>query len=267
MGSTPSLFRRSVAHTPSIMRVSARVVAVAAVLTCGAGVLAGSVSGAVRHPDRACKAGSVRWLERWNHAYAGRLLKPSQVFRRPGAGPFLRLDIGDAYGFRMTVPIVAERLDHACRATWFRVRVAYYPNGTLGWIRAGAVTTSRIHKRIVVDVSQRRLYLYKEGRLVLSTSAAVGKPGTPTPLGRFYITQRFILTNPNGPYGARALGLSAFSNVLRSWRDGGPVGIHGTNEPFSIGRPVSHGCVRLPEQAMVTLFGQVPLATPVVIRR
>ena len=71
---------------------------------------------------------------------------------------------------------------------------------------------------------------------------------------------------PAGPYGARALGISAFSNVLRSWREGGPVGIHGTNEPFSIGRPVSHGCVRLPERAMRELFGHVPLATPVTIR-
>ena len=120
--------------------------------------------------------------------------------------------------------------------------------------------------RIVVDVSSHKLFLYKRGRLVLSTPVAVGKSSTPTPRGRFYITQRFVLTNPNGPYGARALGISAFSDVLRSWRDGGPVGIHGTNEPFSIGRPVSHGCVRLPEHAMLDVFRQVPLATPVIIR-
>ena len=108
--------------------------------------------------------------------------------------------------------------------------------------------------------------MYKRGKLALSTPAAVGKPGTPTPIGRFYITQRFILTNPHGPYGSRALGISAFSDVLRSWRDGGPIGIHGTNEPFSIGKAVSHGCIRLPDAAIVRLFKQVPLATPVIIR-
>jgi lipoprotein-anchoring transpeptidase ErfK/SrfK len=176
------------------------------------------------------------------------------------------LPVADSYGFSTVVPIVAERVDRHCRPTWFRIRVRHYPNGTLGWIRAGTMATSRVRARIVIDVSSHRLFLYKRGRLVLSTPVAVGKPSTPTPRGKFYITQRFILTSPRGPYGARALGISAFSDVLRSWREGGPVGIHGTNEPFSIGRPVSHGCVRLPERAMLKLFGQVPLATPVIIR-
>ncbi|MBA3842780.1 MAG: L,D-transpeptidase [Actinobacteria bacterium] len=222
---------------------------------------------ATRAAKGRCVAGSVRWLERWDRAYAGRLLRASAVYQRPGAGPFLQLALGDSYGFPTIVPIVAERLDAACKPTWFRVRVASYPNGRLGWLRAETMATSRIRKRIVVDVSRRRLFFYVGGKLAFSSPAAVGKPGTPTPLGRFYITQRFILSDPNGPYGARALGLSAFSNVLRSWRDGGPVGIHGTNEPFSIGQPVSHGCVRLPEAAMLTLFHRVQIATPVVIRR
>jgi hypothetical protein len=237
-----------------------------AALACSLGLLSSSGLAAPARAERVCAAGSVRWLERWDRSYAGRLRTPTEVFRRPGAGPFLRLGVGDAYGFPTTVPIVAERLSRNCRPTWFRVRVAAYPNGTLAWIRAGTMATSRLRKRIVVDVSSRRLFLYTRGRLAFSTPAAVGKPGTPTPLGRFYLTQRFVVTSPHGPYGSRALGLSAFSNVLRSWRDGGPVGIHGTNEPFSIGKPVSHGCIRLPERAMVRLFRQVPLATPVIVR-
>jgi hypothetical protein len=208
----------------------------------------------------------VRWLERWDVAYAGRVLRPLDVYRAPGGAPFMSLGISDHYGFAVVLPIVAERLSRSCKPTWFRVRVSHFPNGTLGWIRAGTVATSRIRRRIVVDVSRRRLFLYQRGKLILAAPAAVGKPSTPTPHGRFYITQRFIVTAPNSPYGTRALGLSAFSNVLRSWVDGGPVGIHGTNEPFSIGKGVSHGCIRLPEQTMRRLFGLVPLATPVVIR-
>ena len=46
----------------------------------------------------------------------------------------------------------------------------------------------------------------------------------------------------------------------------GPIGIHGTNEPFSIGAPVSHGCVRLPNDRMIALFKVTPLGTPVLIR-
>ena len=213
-----------------------------------------------------CAPGSVRWLERWDLSHAGRLIQPVSVYRTPGRGSFLRLPVVDAYGFATTLPLVAERVNRACRPVWFKVRVPVYPNGTLGWIRAGTIATSRIRKRIVIDVSARRLFLYERGTVVFSTPAAVGKPSTPTPRGTFYITQRFIVTAPNGPYGSRALGISAFSDVLRSWRDGGPVGIHGTNEPFSIGRPVSHGCVRLPEGSMRKLFGLVGLATPVIVR-
>jgi lipoprotein-anchoring transpeptidase ErfK/SrfK len=241
-----------------------------AIVICVCGVAAawpsagGSASSRV---ERSCTAGSVRWLERWDRAYAGKILRRATVFGRPGAQPFLRVEVADSYGFPTTVPIVAEQLDHACRPTWFRVRVRSYPNGRLGWVHAGVMATSRIRRRIVIDVSRHRLFFYKRGELALSTPAAVGKPGTPTPLGRFYVTQRFILTDPSGPYGARAIGLSAFSDVLRSWRDGGPIGIHGTNEPFSIGKAVSHGCVRLPEGVMIRLFSQVPLATPVIIRR
>jgi hypothetical protein len=235
------------------------------------GVAAGTcllAAGAVAAPaarGHGCTSGT-RWLERWDVAYAGKVLRPVGVSGRPGGRAFMSLGTSDPYGFEVVLPIVAERVDRTCRPTWFRVRVSHYPNGTLGWIRAGTVATSRIRRRIVVDVSQRRLFLFERGRLILSTPAAVGKPSTPTPYGRFYITQRFVVTASNSPYGSRALGLSAFSNVLRSWVDGGPVGIHGTNEPFSIGKGVTHGCIRLPERTMRRLFGLVPLATPVLIR-
>jgi lipoprotein-anchoring transpeptidase ErfK/SrfK len=242
-----------------------RLVRLALGLAAGACLLGPSAVPAPAARGHTCNPG-VRWLERWDVAYAGRVLRPVEVYARPGGRSFMSLGVSDRYGFAVVVPIVAEQVSRSCKPTWFRVRVAHYPNGTLGWVRAGTVATSRIRRRIVVDVSQHRLYLYQRGKLVLSTPAAVGKPSTPTPHGRFYITQRFIVTATNSPYGTRALGLSAFSNVLRSWVDGGPVGIHGTNEPFSIGKGVSHGCVRLPEQTMRTLFGLVPLATPVLIR-
>ena len=242
-----------------------RLVRLALGVAAGSCVLAAGAGPATAARGHVCAPG-VHWLERWDVAYAGRLLRPVDVYGRPEGRPFLTLGVSDPYGFAVVLPIVAEQVTRSCKPTWFRVRVAHYPNGTLGWIRAGTVATSRIHRRIVVDVSRRRLFLYQRGKLILSTPAAVGKPGTPTPRGRFYVTQRFVVTAPNSPYGTRALGISAFSNVLRSWVDGGPVGIHGTNEPFSIGKDVSHGCIRLPEQTMLRLFDLVPLATPVVIR-
>ena len=63
--------------------------------------------------------------------------------------------------------------------------------------------------------------------------------------------------------GAGALWLSP---VLKNWVQGGPVGIHGTNEPWAIGHAASHGCIRLPNAMMRRLFDQVPAGTPILIR-
>ena len=58
-----------------------------------------------------------------------------------------------------------------------------------------------------------------------------------------------------------------FANVLTGWTQGGPIAIHGTNEPWSIGRAVSNGCIRVPNPVLRRLFKAVPAGTPVVIRR
>ena len=177
----------------------------------------------------------------------------------------MQVGIADAYGFATTMQVI-ERVQ-ACGARWYRVRVAAHPNGATGWISSKAVKTTRLRTRIVIDLSRHRLWLYKHGKIALSSPVAIGKPSTPTPVGSFYVTQRFIVTSPGGPYGPRALGISAFSDVLRSWVDGGPIGIHGTNEPFAIGNSVSHGCVRMPNDMIIRLFAVTPLGTPVQIRR
>ena len=70
----------------------------------------------------------------------------------------------------------------------------------------------------------------------------------------------------NGPYGSYAYGLSGFSNVLTSFGGGdGVIGIHGTNDPSSIGQDVSHGCIRLQNADIERLVRFLPLGTPVDI--
>ena len=217
---------------------------------------------------RAAAAGCApqeRWLVRWDSTFAATVKRPAAIYRRPGRTPFMQVGIADAYGFRTTLQVI-ERVQ-MCRTRWYRVRVAARPNGATGWISSKAVSTTRLRSRIVIDLSRHRLFLYKRGKLALSSPVAIGKPSTPTPLGSFYVTQRFIVNPSTGPYGPRAIGISAFSDVLRTWRDGGPIGIHGTNEPFAIGNSVSHGCVRLPNDKIIRLFGLTPLGTPVQIRR
>src|SRR2546421_507104 len=94
---------------------------------------------------------------------------------------------------------------------------------------------------------------------------AVGSPATPTPTGAYYVDQRLIPKDPHGPYGPAAVGVSAFSNVLTGWTRGGPIGIHGTDEPWSIGHNVSNGCIRLPNPLVRRLFKLTLSGTPVII--
>ena len=119
--------------------------------------------------------------------------------------------------------------------------------------------------RIGIDISRRELSLYRANKLVLKTPVAVGASATPTPVGRYYVNQRITTTDANGPFGPAALGVSAFSDVLTGWAQGGPIGIHGTNAPWSIGRAVSNGCIRVPNATLLRLFAAAPGGTPVII--
>ena len=117
-----------------------------------------------------------------------------------------------------------------------------------GWVRARKVQRASVRTRITVDLSERRVRLYRRGRLVLTSRAAVGSSATPTPLGRYDVNQRLVPRDASGPFGPGAVGISAFSPVLTGWAQGGPIAIHGTDEPWSIGRAVSNGCIRLPNR-------------------
>jgi lipoprotein-anchoring transpeptidase ErfK/SrfK len=95
---------------------------------------------------------------------------------------------------------------------------------------------------------------------------AVGKRSTPTPTGRFFVTDVILIRNPYGAYGPAALGLSGHSNVLTRFGSGdGVLGIHGTNEPWSVGRSASHGCVRMRNRDVLALVRIAPTGTPVTI--
>ena len=238
-------------------------VALIAVLLAAAAVAASAAPHASAAPR--CAPGSVQTLTTAKRSVAAVVRRPATAVRAPGSSAVMRLATGDRYGFPTTLLVLARRVDAHCRATWFRVRLPVYPNGTTGWVRARDLKVSTLRRRIVVDLSSHRLFLYRSGRLELTFPVAVGKASTPTPRGRFYVTQRFVLPNASGPYGPRALGISAFSDVLRSWRDGGPIGLHGTNEPFSISRPVSHGCVRLANEVTFWLILRIGPGVPVTI--
>ena len=198
-------------------------------------------------------------------AYAGVVQRPLRAYRRPGHAAFARFGLENVNGVSTVFGVTGAVLGRSCRATWYRVQLPVRPNGASGYVRARDLWVTRVRTRIEIDVSARRLSFFRRGRLVLRARVAVGSGATPTPYGRFYVNQRLIPSDPTGPYGPGAIGISAFSNVLTGWTQGGPVAIHGTNEPWSIGHAVSNGCIRLPNPVLRRIFRATSAGTPVVV--
>ncbi|ACA55037.1 hypothetical protein N494_04790 [Clostridium botulinum A2B7 92] len=107
---------------------------------------------------------------------------------------------------------------------------------------------------IIINTQTHTLTLFKDNNVYKTYKVAVGKPSTPTPKGNFKIINRAI--NPGGPFGARWLGL----NIPY-----GDYGIHGTNNPSSIGKSVSNGCIRMFNNQVIELSNLVPIGTTVTI--
>jgi hypothetical protein len=217
--------------------------------------------------DRGTCAGGVLRLGSKKVAYALVVEKPAVVYRRPGEGVLTRLESKNVNTYPTVLGVRAAVLDRHCKRSWYRVQLPMRPNGVTGYVRARGLWLGRVTTRIVVDLSARRVTLFRNGRRFLSAKAAIGSSATPTPRGRFYVNQRLVPTDRRGPYGPGAIGISAFSDVLTGWTQGGPVAIHGTNQPSSIGRPVTNGCIRLHNKVLKRLFRATPAGTPVLVRR
>ncbi|HEY6490425.1 MAG TPA: L,D-transpeptidase [Terracidiphilus sp.] len=118
---------------------------------------------------------------------------------------------------------------------------------------------------IVVSLQDHKLALLEDGQLKKVYPVAVGKPSTPSPEGTFTIERRVVNPTyfhegkvvppgPNNPVGTRWMGLS-----IRGY------GIHGTNEPRSVGKAASHGCIRMAKPDLEELYAQMQVGDTVVL--
>jgi len=217
-------------------------------------------------PGRTCSPGAFHRLGSARLAFAAVVRAHAIASRQPGGRSFATFGRLNVNGVPTIFSIRGVRVDRRCRPASYLVQIPKRPNGVTAWVGAAEVDVERVRTRIVVDLSEKQVTLYRSGRGVLSATAAIGSPATPTPTGSFYVNQRLIPTDPTGPYGPGAVGISAFSNVLTGWAQGGPIAIHGTNAPWSIGKAVSNGCIRLPNRILKKVFAQALSGTPVLIR-
>lgn len=183
------------------------------------------------------------------------------VYRYPNARrPFVVLRNPNGDGGAL-VFLVVQRLPG-----WERVRLPMRPNGSTGWVRDRAVTLSHDSYRLVVSLRAHTVTVWRAATKIRVVRAGVGRAALPTPPGRYYLAALLRQPDPAGPYGPYAFGLSAYSTVLRRFGAGpGQIGIHGTNEPATLGGDVSHGCIRVGNRDIVFLARLLPLGTPVRI--
>jgi lipoprotein-anchoring transpeptidase ErfK/SrfK len=154
------------------------------------------------------------------------------------------------------------------KGDWLKVSLPIPPNGQSGWVRTSQVIVRPNSYRVDIARTAHQVRIYKDGVLVKTYPAAIGKADTPTPGGTYFIRVLLQPPNPNGDYGPYAYGLSGYSSVLTTFNGGdGVIGIHGTNEPQVIGTDASHGCIRLRNADITDLVThyKLQLGTPVRI--
>lgn len=189
------------------------------------------------------------------------LLRRVQLRERPGGRVVRTLGPRTGYDSRRVLAVVARRGD------WLGVLSHHMPNSRAGWIPAAAARLLHEPYTLQVDLSARRLVVRREGRVVRRIRVAVGRPGTPTPTGRFAITDALRTSRAGGPYGCCALALTGRQpNVPQGWTGGDRIAIHGTPDEATLGTRASSGCVRASDRAMRWLLERVPLGAPVRIR-
>jgi hypothetical protein len=149
---------------------------------------------------------------------------------------------------------------------WVRIRLPGQPNGRIGWVIRDALGTAHVtHTALLVDKSDLKATIYKDGRATWSAPVGIGTASTPTPNGRFYVRELLKMNPGTGAYGPYIYGTSGYAK-LSEFPGGGIIGVHGTNAPNLIpGRP-SHGCVRLRNADLRQLQKLLPVGAPVRIR-
>lgn len=188
------------------------------------------------------------------------LVRATPLRSSPGGPVVARLTTKTRWGSPRYLPIVRRS------GGWLGVIAAERPNGELGWIRAGATTSAIAPLRLIADLSDRELRVLRAGRTVLRVRVGVGGPATPTPTGRFAVTDG-LHPAAGSPYGCCILALSGHQpNVPQGWTGGDRLAIHGTTDPASIGRASSSGCLRASDRDLRRLLAVVGLGTTITIR-
>jgi lipoprotein-anchoring transpeptidase ErfK/SrfK len=182
---------------------------------------------------------------------------------KPGGPVLARVPATTQFGSPTTLAVAATH------GNWVGLTSTDLPNGKLGWVRRRRhddLRTTSTHLSIRVDLSARKLELRDGRKVVRRVTVGIGLPGSPTPTGRFSITDKLPGASYSAVYGCCILALSGHQgHTPAGWQGGNRLAIHGTNNPGTIGVPSSAGCLHAEAEDLKALMRRVPLGTPVFI--
>jgi lipoprotein-anchoring transpeptidase ErfK/SrfK len=192
------------------------------------------------------------------------------VYDKPSMDARVRMELPAKTRYGVETVCLVRKIEETSRRVWYNVWLPTGPNGARGWIGQRGITLYPVYTQIVIDLSERRLTVLEGSEKELgSFSVAIGEPRYPTPTGQYFITEKVKPTDPTTAYGVLAMALSAYSPQLADrpeWA-GGQVAIHGTNQPQLIGQAISHGCIRMKNEDVLTVDKLVKTGSPVTIVR
>jgi hypothetical protein len=183
---------------------------------------------------------------------------------RPFGRVLARVGATTPFGSHRALAVVGTR-----RGRWLAVTEAGVGSNRIVWVdaRAGGLRYARTKLELLVDLSSRTLTVLRDRVVLQRFSVGVGRAGSPTPTGRFSITDKLAGRAYSAAYGCCILALSATQpNLPAGWTGGNRIAIHGTLSSSDFGRAVSAGCVHASDADLRYLMRAVPLGTPVVIR-
>ncbi|HZD17013.1 MAG TPA: L,D-transpeptidase [Actinomycetota bacterium] len=194
-----------------------------------------------------------------------RIERTTPLTARPGGGRVVgTMPAGSRY---YHAPLVAWVLEVSEDGRFARVPVPYAAHPATGWLRLGGLETATSRVSVVADLSRHRIEVRGGGQVLFRAPAATGAPGSPTPTGRYFVTDRVPFPG-GGVLGTFAFGISGIQTRLPAgWTGGDQLAIHGTDAPATIGRSVSAGCLRVSERVLDRLRPLLRPGTPVIVRR
>ena len=183
------------------------------------------------------------------------------VYAAPGGQSVASVGAETEFGSPLRYAVVERR------GGWLGVISPDVANGRIAWVEARAMRRARLlRERVDVDLSQRVLRVVRDSRVVLRVPVAVGGAESPTPTGRYAVTDKFPGPELGTVYGCCVLVLSGHQPQLPpGWAPGDyRLALHG-GDTRTIGDAVSAGCVRLRDAPLRLLMRRLPLGTPVTI--